>query len=232
MVPLSFADQSFLALSEAALYWPARRALLVADLHFEKASWYARFGQFLPPHDSQATLDALIGLIERTGARAVFSLGDAFHDSGAAERLARPVREGLAALMKRVDWTWISGNHDAMLAGGLPGGMAVDAMLVDGIQLRHEARADDARPEISGHFHPKFRLSVRGRPVARRCFVRGRSKLILPAFGAMTGGLDATDAAIAAAVGPDARALVVAGEKLLQFPLQQETLRKRQFKSC
>lgn len=232
MVPLSFADQSFLALSDAALYWPARRALLVADLHFEKASWYARFGQFLPPHDSRATLDALTRLIDRTGARAVFSLGDAFHDVGAADRLARPVREGLAALMARVDWTWISGNHDAMLAGDLPGGAVVDAIWVDGIHLRHEAVAGDPSPEISGHFHPKFRLSVRGRPVARRCFVQGGCKLILPAFGAMTGGLDAADAAIGAVVGPDARALVVAGEKLLQFPLGQETLRKRQFKSC
>lgn len=232
MVPLSFAGHSFLALSGAALYWPARRALLVADMHFEKASWYGRFGQFLPPHDSRATLDALTRLIDRTGARAVFSLGDAFHDASAAERLARPVREGLAALMERVDWTWISGNHDATLAGDLPGGAVVDEMLVDGIYLRHEARGDDPSPEISGHFHPKFRLSVRGRPVARRCFVQGRGKLILPAFGSMTGGLEATDAAIGAVVGPDARALVVAGGKLLQFPLGRETLRKRQFKSC
>ena len=76
MVPLSFAGYDFLALPEAALFWPARSALLVADLHFEKASWFARFGQFLPPHDSHATLDLIEMLVGRTGARAVWSLGE------------------------------------------------------------------------------------------------------------------------------------------------------------
>jgi uncharacterized protein len=56
MVPFSFAGRDFLALGSGALFWPARGALLVADLHFEKASWYARGGQMLPPYDSLATL--------------------------------------------------------------------------------------------------------------------------------------------------------------------------------
>jgi hypothetical protein len=87
MVPLSFAGHDFLALPEAALFWPAHGALLVADLHFEKASWYARFGQFLPPHDSAATLDMIEALVARTGARAIWSLGDSFHDADGAARL-------------------------------------------------------------------------------------------------------------------------------------------------
>ena len=98
MVPLSFAGHDFLALPEAALFWPARSALLVADLHFEKASWFARFGQFLPPHDSHATLDMIEMLVERTGARAVWSLGDSFHDADGAARLDPAVRARLALL--------------------------------------------------------------------------------------------------------------------------------------
>src|SRR3546814_16552612 len=88
MVPLSFAGHDFLALPEAALFWPARSALLVADLHFEKASWFARSGQFLPPHDSQATLDMVEMLVQRTGPRAVWALGDRFHDADGEARLA------------------------------------------------------------------------------------------------------------------------------------------------
>lgn len=218
MVPLSFAGHEFLALPEAALYWPARAALLVADLHFEKASWFARFGQFLPPHDSQATLDIIEGLVARTGARAVWSLGDSFHDADGAARLDRPTRARLAALTARLDWLWITGNHDSSVAS-MPGGRRVAEAEIDGIWLRHEADRDDPRPEISGHFHPKLRLSLRGRRVSRRCFVGSRAKLILPALGALTGGLDAGHSEIRRAVGPDAMALVPVADRLLRFPL-------------
>ncbi|HEX7743367.1 MAG TPA: ligase-associated DNA damage response endonuclease PdeM [Sphingobium sp.] len=218
MVPLSFAGHDFLALPEAALFWPARSALLVADLHFEKASWFGRFGQFLPPHDSDATLDMIETLVERTGARAVWSLGDSFHDADGAARLPARARERLAALTARLDWLWITGNHDAGLAV-TPGGRRLAEAEVDGVWLRHQADPDDQRPEISGHFHPKLRLSLRGRHVSRRCFVGSPSKLILPALGALTGGLDASHGEIRRAVGPGAMALVPVADRLLRFPL-------------
>jgi DNA ligase-associated metallophosphoesterase len=218
MVPLSFAGEAFLALPQAALFWPARAALLVADLHFEKASWYARFGQFLPPHDSEATLDLIEGLVAQTGARSVWSLGDSFHDADGAARLDPRTRQRLDSLTDRMDWTWITGNHDVGMAD-MPGGRRLVEAELGGIILRHEAQPDDPRPEISGHFHPKFRLSVRGRHVARRCFVESATKLILPALGALTGGLDAGHGAILRAVGPGASALVPISDRLLRFPL-------------
>ena len=85
--------------------------------------------------------------------------------------------------------------------------------------LRHEALPDDPRPEISGHFHPRLRVTLRGRNISRRCFVAGRTKLILPAFGSLTGGLDATDPAIARAMGGPAQALVPVSDRLLRFPI-------------
>ena len=91
--------------------------------------------------------------------------------------------------------------------------------LVDGLLLRHEAQADEQHPELSGHFHPKLRLTVRGRRVARRCFVATGRKLILPAFGALTGGLDADHPAIATALGAPAQALIPVADRLLRFPL-------------
>lgn len=121
MVPLSFAGHDFLALPEAALFWPAHSALLVADLHFEKASWFGRFGQFLPPHDSLATIDLIETLVARTGARAVWSLGDSFHDAAGEARLPVHARARLVALIARVDWVWITGNHDRGLNGAVGG---------------------------------------------------------------------------------------------------------------
>ena len=218
MVPFSFAGEIFVAGAEGALYWPARQALLVADLHLEKASWFARLGQFLPPYDSHATLSALAREVERTGAKRLYCLGDSFHDRFGCERLPAAARELLLRMTAALDWVWIVGNHDPGFSDHC-GGCLADELEVAGIVLRHEAVRDDPRPEMSGHFHPKLRLQLHGRHVSRRCFVVSATKLILPAFGSLAGGLDATHPAILDNVGRDAAALVPVSDRLLRFPL-------------
>src|SRR5579872_1792903 len=116
MVPFSFAGETFLATTDGALHWPAQEALLVADLHLEKASWFARLGQFLPPYDSQATLSALAVEVERTGARRLYCLGDSFHDRFGCDRLPNGPRALLTAMTTSLEWTWIVGNHDAAVS--------------------------------------------------------------------------------------------------------------------
>jgi DNA ligase-associated metallophosphoesterase len=218
MVPFSFAGETFVAGREGALYWPAQQALLVADLHLEKASWFARLGQFLPPYDSQATLSALAGEVDRTGATRLYCLGDSFHDRFGCDRLPTAARELLLGMTAALDWVWIVGNHDPGFSDHC-GGRLADELKVAGIILRHEAVRDDPRPEMSGHFHPKLRLQLQGRRVSRRCFVVSPTKLILPAFGSLTGGLDASHPAILDNVGSDAAALVPVSDRLLRFPL-------------
>ena len=221
MVPFLFAGHEFTALPEGALFWPARRALLVADLHFEKASWFARFGQMLPPYDSLATLADLTALATATAAREIWCLGDSFHDPQGCERLPQAAQEALRHLTGSTRWTWITGNHDAGLADRC-GGHIVEETVVDGLVLRHEADPNEPRPELSGHFHPKLRVTVRGRSVARRCFVATATKLIFPAFGSLTGGLDAHHPEIVRAVGGSAgkaQALVALSDRLLRFPI-------------
>ena len=218
MVPLSFAGETFLATPEGALFWPEQQALLVADLHLEKASWFARLGQFLPPYDSHATLAALAAQVEQTGATRLFCLGDSFHDRFGCDRLPANARELLSNLTARLDWTWIVGNHDPGFADHC-GGRLADEVELAGIVLRHEAVRDDPQPEISGHFHPKLRLHVKGRQVSRRCFVKSATKLIMPAFGSLTGGLDAHHPEILGSVGGNAAALVPVSDRLLRFPL-------------
>jgi DNA ligase-associated metallophosphoesterase len=218
MVPLSFAGHDFLADPQGALWWPERRALLVADLHLEKASWYAKLGQFLPPYDSQATLAALTEIVDRTGAERLYCLGDSFHDRFGCDRLPEMARTMLLALTARLDWTWILGNHDPGFADHC-GGTLMEEVEVAGLVLRHEADPRDPRPELSGHYHPKLRLQLKGRNVSRRCFVASGAKLILPAFGALTGGLDAGHREITKKVGRPAAALVPVKDRLLRFPL-------------
>jgi len=218
MVPFSFAGETFRATPAGALYWPAREALLVADLHLEKASWFARLGQFLPPYDSHATLSALALEVERTGARRLYCLGDSFHDRFGCDRLPASARELLTGLTAKLDWTWIVGNHDPGFSDHC-GGRIEEEVELGGIVLRHEAVRGDAQPEISGHFHPKLRVHLKGRQVSRRCFVLSATKLIMPAFGALTGGLDAHHPEILRSAGPNAAALVPVSDRLLRFPL-------------
>jgi hypothetical protein len=218
MVPLSFAGHHFLADPQGALFWPAERALLVADLHLEKASWFARLGQFLPPYDSQQTLAALTDLVDRTGPERLYCLGDSFHDRFGCDRLPEAARAMLLALTTRLDWVWILGNHDPGFADHC-GGRLVEEADVRGLTLRHEADPRDPSPEISGHYHPKLRLQLRGKQVSRRCYVASETKLILPAFGSLTGGLDAHHPEIRSKVGAQAAALVPVADRLLRFPI-------------
>lgn len=218
MSPLAFGGRDFCVLSEGALFWPARNALIVADLHLEKASWFAMHGQMLPPHDSLATLERLAILIARTDASEVWCLGDNFHDDEGGARLAEPARCLLARLTAYAHWHWITGNHDEHLPGGIGGTILAEAER-DGIVLRHRADPCELRPEMSGHFHPKHRAGSRGRSVSRPCFVATATKLIFPAFGALTGGLAADHPEIRSATGRGAEALVPAANRLLRFPL-------------
>jgi DNA ligase-associated metallophosphoesterase len=218
MVPFSFAGHTFIATPEGALHWPAQEALLVADLHLEKASWFARLGQFLPPYDSQATLAALAAQVERTGVKRLYCLGDSFHDRFGCDRLPAAARDLLLSLTSRLEWHWVLGNHDPGFADHC-GGTLAEELLVGGIVLRHEAVQDEGRPEMSGHYHPKLRLTVKGRHVSRRCFVLSETKMILPAFGSLTGGLDASHPEILRRMGPSASALVPLEDRMLRFPL-------------
>lgn len=218
MVPFSFAGHDFLASADGAVYWPAQSAMLVADLHLEKASWFARLGQMLPPYDSIATLTALERDVENSGVARLFCLGDSFHDRFGCDRLPAAARELLTAMTGRLDWVWITGNHDAGFIDHC-GGRIAEEITLDGVVLRHEAVAGDPTPEMSGHFHPKLRLSRKGRSVSRRCFVASATKLILPAYGTLTGGLDASHPEIQRKVGPGASALVPVTDRLLRFPI-------------
>ena len=225
---MQFCNEEMVLTPSRALYWPRERAILVADLHLEKGSFYAAHGQMVPPYDSRETLARLADAVRETGARRVYSLGDSFHDNAGESRLEPYAAGMLDALTRSLDWVWITGNHDEELRGVL-GGSIAEELEIGGILLRHEAVAGVTRPELSGHFHPKMRVRVRERSISRPCAVvardeAGNSRMILPAFGAYTGGMDAGDPAILGALQPTSRidAVLPVKDRLAQFPLWRE----------
>lgn len=178
------------------LYWPEQRLLCVADLHFEKGSSFARFGQFLPPYDTRATLARLQTMIVLYDPCVVIALGDSFHDGDGPARLPDDDRDTLYALQHGRDWIWIAGNHDPDPATEI-GGRFCTQVSIGPIVFRHEPSARNDEAEIAGHLHPMARVAARGRAVSRKCFASNGRRMVMPAFGAYTGGLNVRHRAFA-----------------------------------
>ena len=217
--PLHLAGERLMLDPSGAAYWPARGMLILADLHLEKGSAAAGRGRLLPPYDSRATLDRMALLLRHYSPKTVLALGDSFHDFGGADRLQPADRARLAAMAKAVTFLWVLGNHDPHLPPDLPGEVAEEFADMP-LTFRHEARPGSTDSEICGHHHPKATVPVRGASVTRPCFVTdGHRRLIMPAFGSYTGGLDVADGAISGLFPRGGRIFLLGKDRLYHFQL-------------
>lgn len=216
--PIHLAGERLMLDPAGALVWPAAGLLAVADLHFEKGSAFAARGMLLPPWDTRATLDRLSVLLRRHTPRVVVALGDSFHDRGGAARLGGAEAARLRAMTASHRFVWVAGNHDPDPAEGLGGEWVVE-FAAGPLVFRHQAARNAAVGEISGHYHPKAAVAARAGIVRRPCFVSDARRVLLPAFGAYTGGLDVTDPAIAALFPRGGRVFLLGQERLFSFAL-------------
>jgi hypothetical protein len=187
---LHLAGELLVPLPEGGLWWPGQRLLVVSDLHLEKGSAYAARGQMLPPYDTGATLAVVERLCAQLMPRTVISLGDSFHDRAAELRLPEPYADRIRALTSAHDWIWVEGNHDPDPPAHL-GGRAEKSVRLGPLVFRHEPEGEAG--EVAGHLHPVAKVKGRGRNVRRRCFASDGARLVMPAMGAFTGGLNVLD---------------------------------------
>lgn len=180
-----------------ALWLEGERTLVVADLHFEKGSSYAaRFGQMLPPYDTRETLDRLERELTALNPATLVFLGDSFHDGDGEDRLPADDRARIATLALGRELVWAVGNHDEDGPRSLPGAVVGEAIIA-GLTFRHEPLPGVQPGEVAGHLHPAAKVTSGRASVRRRCFVTDGARLVLPAFGAFTGGLNILDQAFA-----------------------------------
>ena len=193
------------------LYWPAEALLCVGDLHLGRAERLARKGaSLLPPYETLDTLDRLAAEVAALRPRTVVCLGDSFDDLAVGRDLAKAAVARIERMAAGRRWIWVAGNHDPGPLD-LPGSHRGEVSLCP-LVFRHVAGdGPPAGGEVSAHFHPRARLASRGVVVARRCFLADPSRVILPAFGTYTGGLDARDAVFDRILARDARAFLVGG---------------------
>ena len=177
-----------------ALWWSQQKLLVVADLHLEKGSFFAKSGTYLPPYDTESTLTKLEKLIERFDPTTVIALGDSFHDRDAARRLPISSQVLINKLQQNREWIWVTGNHDPEPPQNLKGETA-EMVQINNLTFVHEPTTSVVTGEVAGHLHPCTRLHLNGRKIRRFCFAENSQRLILPAFGTYTGGLNVLDPA-------------------------------------
>ena len=215
---INFADHDFLLDSSGALYWPLHGMLIIADAHLEKGSSFASRGYTLPPYDSHFTLSRLETLCAKLQPKQILILGDFFHDNNAHRRLSAESLQ-LFQKLQKFPLIWIKGNHDI---GYKPEGIDVyNEFQKDGIVFRHEALIN-GRNEISGHFHPKSEFNYKGEFFRGRCFIEDGRKLMLPAFGAYTGGLSIQDKVIRHLFSKNIRPYIIINDTVLPLPISEK----------
>ncbi|AHG39841.1 DEAD/DEAH box helicase [Pseudomonas syringae CC1557] len=189
---MTLAGEELWLLADKAIYYPARRALLIADAHFGKAAAYRKLGQPVPHGTTQENLRRLDSLLNEYPTEHLIFLGDFLHapESHAAGTLA--ALEHWRAGRPTLPITLIRGNHDKR-AGDPPAYLNIEVvpepLIVGPFALQHEP---DPHPEfhvLAGHVHPVYHLYGRGRQSLRlACFYIGKRITLLPAFGEFTGG--------------------------------------------
>ncbi len=204
------------------LFWPSRRLLCASDLHLEKGSHFAAAGRgFVPPYDTRETLGRLRLALSRWRPARLLLLGDSFHDARGALRLGAEDAATLRRLLEGIDAVWVLGNHDPEPPEGVPGSWAAEWR--DGaFVFRHRAVPGAAAGvEVSGHFHPKATVPTRAGSVTRPCFVADAHRLLMPAFGAYAGGLDAADPAVSGLFPRGARLFLLGRDRLFSVPARR-----------
>lgn len=189
---IRFRGENFEPMASGALFWRAEETLLVADLHLEKMSSFARKGQFLPPYDTGLTLRRLQADLAATRARRLIALGDSFHRDEGVHSLQPADQARLAAMMAQTEFLWLAGNHDPR--PHLLGGRCDNRHAERDLHFVHEP-AHGLIGQIAGHLHPAARIAINGRSARRACFVHDERLMILPAYGASTGNLNILSAA-------------------------------------
>jgi uncharacterized protein len=209
---LKLGIQSFHPHMSGALFAPESGVLLIADLHLEQGASMARRGVHVPPFDTASTLHLLAEVLDEIKPKKLILLGDSFHTTEASDNLSDAHRARLDRLIATQETVWISGNHDPHIEA--------TTHALGEVTLRHEPSPVLKGLEIAGHLHPGCTVVQRGVRLRGKCFVRDENRILLPAFGAYTGGFDVSHAAFDGLFDmKKARAFMIGRSAIHNFPL-------------
>ena len=187
MKVINFNNHEFKINNDGVLFWLEKKIAIVSDLHLEKGSSFASSGQFVPPFDSEETLNKLINFLKIHEVKIIILLGDTFHDRGALNRMSSKVKSIFDSLVENYEIIFVLGNHENKMKSAFI--KFYERYIVDDIHFLHEAVLEK-KYQISGHFHPVASLKINSKLITEKCLIHSENHLIMPAFGEFTGGLN------------------------------------------
>jgi DNA ligase-associated metallophosphoesterase len=193
-VPIELGGEAVLLLPQKAVYWPAQGMLVIADIHFGKAAAFRSLGIPVPRGTTTENLTQLDDLVTATGAGHVLFLGDFLHAKAAHAASTQAAMLAWRDRRRELTLTLVRGNHDAH-AGDPAAALAIDLVdepyTVGPFAFCHHpdvTTLDGQAYVMAGHVHPAFVLATRFDSLRLPCFLVGPRRMILPSFGAFTGG--------------------------------------------
>ena len=187
MKVINFNNHEFKINNDGVLFWLEKKIAIVSDLHLEKGSSFASSGQFVPPFDSEETLNKLINFLKIHEVKIIILLGDTFHDRGALNRMSSKVKSIFDSLVENYEIIFVLGNHENKMKSLYI--KFYERYIVDDIHFLHEAVLEK-KYQISGHFHPVASLKINSKQITEKCLIHSENHIIMPAFGEFTGGLN------------------------------------------
>ena len=211
--------------ADGGLYLPDFQSLIISDLHIGKGAAHRRNGQ-IPGYDTDNTLARLDAAISHAKPKQTILLGDSFHSQEQANSLPTYHREHIAQIATQTQLIWIEGNHDPHLPHSVPGEHC-SYLSLGTLLLSHQPVYQSDHPktliagQIVGHFHPKAKLQLSARNFSAKCFIHDASLMILPAFGAYTGGLNILHTDIQALFGSGQQSYLLHQQAIYHFPVSR-----------
>jgi len=187
---IKFANEEFYAHPSSALYWKRLNIIIVADLHLGKSISFAKQKQFLPPYDTKETLAKLFKCINEFEPSKLIIVGDLLHDMFSVNSFQEKDHQDFNKYSKNTQFIWVKGNHDYDIE--INGFTKVLNYKVEEIIFNH-IPIKSKNFQICGHYHPKVKISHKGKVIHKSCFVHNNKLLVLPSFGILTGGLSIYD---------------------------------------
>ena len=183
-------DHEFIFDCRRAIYWPHRRILIAADLHWGKTQYLRDHGIAISDKVFDADLLRLSNLLNDYDTQSLLILGDLIHHEKA---LSHGIIEKVAYFRNHFpcELILVKGNHDRYAHFPNSWGVVEESdFYIDHFYFSHDHQEKIKDFQFSGHIHPMMRLRAGFDELRLPTFVLGQNYCQLPAFSHLTGGQD------------------------------------------
>ncbi|MEO8237656.1 MAG: ligase-associated DNA damage response endonuclease PdeM [Flavobacterium sp.] len=183
---ITIKNQAFILHPGGALFWKAKKILLISDVHLGKVSHFRKHGVAIPNNAIAENFTRLTNVVEFFCPEKIIFLGDLFHSSKNTEwdLFVEWVSGCVSEMML------IAGNHDIINKKEYTdiNINVLQFLEIEDFLLTHHPTERKGWFNLSGHIHPGVILrGLGGQSLKLPCFYQKENQMILPAFGEFTG---------------------------------------------